>query len=62
MEICLLYTSANALDASADELLASTLNNGYALRVSTYMDRLKNLSEEKQKTVCEVMEVLLKDE
>lgn len=53
---------ANALDASADELLASTLNNGYALRVSTYMDRPKNLSEEKQKTVCEVMEVLLKDE
>lgn len=53
---------ANALDASADELLASTLNNGYALRVSTYMDRLKNLSEEKQKTVCEVMEVLLKEE
>lgn len=53
---------ANALDASADELLASTLNNGYALRVFTYMDRLKNLSEEKQKTVCEVMEVLLKDE
>ena len=53
---------ANALDASADELLASALNNGYALRVSTYLEQLKKLSEEKQKTVCDIVEVLLRNE
>lgn len=52
----------NALDASADELLASALNNGYALRVSTYLEQLKKLSEEKQKTVCDIVEVLLRNE
>ncbi|MFR4896358.1 MAG: helix-turn-helix domain-containing protein [Blautia hansenii] len=56
------FIIANALDASADELLASALNNGYALRVSTYLEQLKKLSEEKQKTVCDIVEVLLRNE
>ena len=53
---------ANALDASAAELLDSALNNGYALRVSTYLEQLKKLSEAKHKTVCDIVEVLLRNE
>ena len=52
---------ANCLNVSADELLTSEINNGHLLRMSAYLEKMKDLSEEKQKIICDIIEVLLKN-
>nr|WP_296006465.1 hypothetical protein [uncultured Blautia sp.] len=52
---------ANCLNVSADELLASEINNGHLLRMSAYLEKMKDLNEEKQKIICDIIEVLLKN-
>lgn len=50
---------ANALDAASDELLCGVINRGYEVRMSKYLEKLKELSGEEQNKVFRVLDVML---
>lgn len=50
---------ANALDASADELLSGVLKNGHKIRLSQYAERLEQFNREKRKVIYNVIDVLI---
>lgn len=50
---------ANALDASADDLLSGVLDSGYKVRVSEYSERFAHFNREKQKVIYDVIDVLI---
>lgn len=52
---------ANALDASADDLLSGVLDNGYKVRISEYSERLSQFDHHKQKVIYDVMDVLINE-
>ena len=54
-------TIANALDVSADELLAGSLKSGFAARASDYMEKLETLDTQKQKAFFEIMDIFLQN-
>lgn len=52
---------ANVLGASADELLANVLTNGYALQMAKHSHKLNDLSSRDQKILYEIIEIFIKN-
>ena len=52
---------ANALEATADELLADALDQGYRIKISQYTERVGCLSPVDQKRIYDVLDTLLKN-
>lgn len=50
----------NALELSADQVLADVLKVGYTIRNSALDDRMKDLSESERARIYEVLDVLLR--
>ncbi|MCM1494489.1 MAG: helix-turn-helix transcriptional regulator [Bacteroides sp.] len=50
---------ANALNVSADEILADVLIQGYKIKVSKYTEQIASLSEAEQKRLFNVIEAFL---
>ena len=50
---------ANALDFTADELLADELWKGHAARMTAYAEKISTLRSDKQKSVYNIMEATL---
>ena len=52
---------ANILEASADELLSDSLENGYQIKLSKYTEQISSLSAADQKRIFDVLDTLLKN-
>lgn len=50
---------ANALDATADELLEGVINKGYEIRLSMYAEELGKKSKKEQEMALNVLKALL---
>lgn len=50
----------NTLEISADVVLQDVLVNGYQVRMSRYLEKMDQLSKEKQDDILEIVDVLLK--
>lgn len=53
-------TILNALELSADQVLADVLKVGYTKKNSALNERMKNLPEEERSRIYEVLEVMLR--
>ena len=50
---------ANALDAASDELLCGVVNKGYEVRMSKYLEKMKELPGAEQDKVFRVLDAML---
>ena len=50
---------ANALNVSADEILADVLNQGYKIKASKYAEQIASLSEIEQRRLFNVIEAFI---
>lgn len=51
----------NALDASADVVLADVLNARYDIKTSLISEKVQKLSSKKQKTVLDIVDAVIKN-
>lgn len=53
---------ANALDASADELLIDVIKQGYKLRVSRYAEQISRLDERERRKIYGIIDAFLQND